>query len=219
MVLPFSSGHLLGLRVFPENDFAPYASVWHRTPDGAWSIYNDGLSLETTCPRVWGPALRHAALTRIERTWTGPNELRVEMEAPRLVWTMAMTAPPLLQVMNAVSAALPLWAWRAAPLRRFAEGVAKWFLGLGTLHFSFVAPSGQDAVLVPQQFFFIEASEATWAGQDLGEPVRLAANPTIGGIPLPVRPTFVVGQAHARIKDPDAYQRTRERVRAGVLEG
>lgn len=25
--LPFDSGHLLGLRVFPENDFAPYVSV------------------------------------------------------------------------------------------------------------------------------------------------------------------------------------------------
>ncbi len=33
MALPFSSGHVLALRVFPENDFAPYITIWHRLPD------------------------------------------------------------------------------------------------------------------------------------------------------------------------------------------
>ena len=28
--LPFDSGHVLALRVFPENDFAPYRTIWHR---------------------------------------------------------------------------------------------------------------------------------------------------------------------------------------------
>ncbi len=28
--LPFDSGHLLALRVLPENDFAPYITIWHR---------------------------------------------------------------------------------------------------------------------------------------------------------------------------------------------
>ena len=32
--LPLSSGHVLALRVFPENDFAPYVTIWHQTPDG-----------------------------------------------------------------------------------------------------------------------------------------------------------------------------------------
>ncbi|MDQ4076252.1 MAG: hypothetical protein M3220_08395 [Chloroflexota bacterium] len=39
-------------------------------------------------------------------------------------------------------------------------------------------------------------------------------NPTIGDVPLPTRPTFVIGQAHARIKDREEYRRTRERVQA-----
>jgi hypothetical protein len=30
--LPFDSGHVLALRVFPENDFDPYRAVWHRDP-------------------------------------------------------------------------------------------------------------------------------------------------------------------------------------------
>jgi hypothetical protein len=36
--LPFDSGHVLALRVFPENDFAPYRTLWHRDPVGRWSI-------------------------------------------------------------------------------------------------------------------------------------------------------------------------------------
>jgi len=40
--LPFDTGHVLALRVFPENDFSPYRTVWHRDPGGRWSIYVDG---------------------------------------------------------------------------------------------------------------------------------------------------------------------------------
>ena len=36
--LPFDSGHVLALRVFPENDFGPYRTVWHRDPDGRGSL-------------------------------------------------------------------------------------------------------------------------------------------------------------------------------------
>lgn len=214
MVLPFSSGHLLGLRVFPENDFAPYRSVWHRTPAGDWSIYNDGPSLQTTCPRWWGPALRHTELAPIELTWTGPNELRVEMEAPRLGWTMSMTAPPLLRLLNALSAALPLWTWKPAPLRRMRAWLARRFLGMGDLRFAFVTPSRQDAYIMAERIYFIESSEAAWEGQNLGHPVRLEANPTIGGIPLPIRPTFVIGQAHGRILDPEEYRQAKVEIKS-----
>ena len=212
MALPFSSGHLLGLRVFPETDFAPYHSVWHRTPQGDWSIYNDGPSLQTTCPRWWGPALRHAELARIEVRWTGPADLRIEMEAPRLEWTMTVTASPLVRAVNAASAALPLWTWRPAPLRRVREWIAKRFFGLGELRFSFVTPQKQHAVVMPEQIFFIASSQASLEGRDLGHPVRLARNPTIGDVPLPTRGTLVIGQAFGRIKDPDEYERTRKRV-------
>jgi hypothetical protein len=214
LAMPFASGHLLGLRVFPENDFAPYKSIWHRTPEGSWSIYNDGPSLKTTCPRWWGPALEHAELTPFDLTWTGPNALRVEMVDPALVWTMSMTAPPVLRLLNAVTAALPLWTWKTALQPWIAEWMAKWLLGLGDVPFSFVTPSQQSAILVPERQFFIDASRATWQGQDLGEPVVLGENPTIGQVRLPTRATFVIGQAHARIPDLEEYRKTRESVRA-----
>ncbi len=218
MALPFSSGHLLGLRVFPETDFAPYQSVWHRTPQGEWSIYNDGPSLDTTCPRAWGPVLRHAVLTRIEIAWTGPNELRVEMQKPALSWRMTLGAPPWLRALNAVHARLPLWTWKPAPLRRLREWASARLLGLGELQLAFTTPSRQDTRVLFSKVLYIESAQATWEGQDLGVPVRLDANPTIGGVPLPLRPTFVVGQAQARIRDRAEYERTRARVRAATLE-
>lgn len=210
MILPFSSGHLLGLRVFPETDFAPYCSVWHCTPDGAWSIYNDGPSLETTCPRWWGPALRTASLTRIDVEWTGPSELSVAVASPSLVWTMSVGAPAYLRALNAVSGAMPFWTWKLAPMLRVREWVAERLLGMGRLRFSFWTPSGQDAVIMPEEVYFIEESDARLEGRDLGRPVRLEANPTIGDVPLPTRPSFVVGQAHATVRDPEEYRRTRE---------
>ena len=40
--LPFESGDVLALRVFPQNDFSPYRALWHRDPSGRWAIYVDG---------------------------------------------------------------------------------------------------------------------------------------------------------------------------------
>jgi hypothetical protein len=213
MVLPFSSGDLLGLRVWAQSDFGPYVSVWHRSPDGDWSIYSDGPSLGTTCSRYWNPAIQHASLTDIDVVWTGPNELRVEMEAPRLVWTMTMSAPLFLRGLNAVSSTLPLWSWNVHLLRRGREVLAKRLLGMGNLRFSFTMPSGQDTVIMPEEVFFIEDSDAELDGHFLGDPVRLETNPTIGGVPLPTRPTFVFGQAQMEMIDSTEYRRAREQAK------
>ncbi|MGH3149022.1 MAG: hypothetical protein ACRDTR_24845, partial [Rubrobacter sp.] len=218
MALPLSSGHVLGLRVWPESDFAPFVSVWHRTPEGHWSIFNDGPLLEATCSRYWGPVLRESRLARIHLSWTGPNELRVQMEDPHLVWTMSMAAPPFLRVMNAVSGSLPLWSWKPAPLLWMRQWMARRLLGMGDIRLSFEMPSGQDTTIMPERIFFIEASKPVLDGRDLREPVRLAENPTIGGIPLPARPTFAIGQAHMRIEDHEEYRLTRENARSKARE-
>lgn len=212
MVLPFSSGHLLGLRVWLESDFAPYTSVWHRTPEGDWSLYNDGPRLDTTCHRYWGPAAKRSELTHIDVTWTGPNELRVEMENPRLVWTLEITAPRYLQILNAMSAPAPLWTWKPAFLQRLRESMAKRLLGMGDIRSRFITPTGYDSLMMPQELFFIETSEAVLEGQNLGHPVHLEENPTIGGVPMPVRPVFSIIEVHAQIKDQVEYQRTRQQL-------
>ncbi len=212
MMLPLSSGYLLGLRMFPENDFAPYKSVWMCTPDGEWSIYNDGPSLKTTCPRWWGPALKHAELLPIELTWTASNELHVRMESPHLEWRMQMQASPPLRFLNVLLDSVSLEQWRSARFRQIQEYFSKRFLGMGDLKFAFVTPSGQETITIPKQIYFITSAKVEFNGRDLGHPVKLEQNPTIGQVPLPVRPVFMVGEAHATINNPVEYERTRKMV-------
>jgi hypothetical protein len=215
MILPFSSGHMLGLRVFPENDFAPYKSVWHLSPQDDWSIYNDGPSFSTTCPRWWGSALKRAELSHISLNWVEDNSLEVVLQDPPLKWFMEMTAPPFLQILNALSTSLPLWTWKKSAFLRIREWIAKYVFDMGDLRFSFMTPEGQNAIIMPEQIFFIKTSEAELEGVDLGKPVSLEKNPDIGGVPLPTRPSFIVGQAHGTIVDPDEYRQTRESITKG----
>src|SRR5215204_4676177 len=86
--LPFDRGHVLALRVFPDNDFAPYRTLWHRNPEGEWSIYVDGPRLDAACPRYYGPACTHTAFARIELEWLAPAALRVMREDPSLEWNL-----------------------------------------------------------------------------------------------------------------------------------
>src|SRR5689334_8173252 len=74
--LPFDSGHVLALRVFPQSTFGPYRTIWHRDPDGAWSIYGAAPDLDKACPRYYGPACSHVAHATIGLDWTGPSTLR-----------------------------------------------------------------------------------------------------------------------------------------------
>lgn len=218
LMLPFSSGHQLGLRVMPENDFAPYVSVWHRPPGEAWSIYVDGPSLDTACPRYWGPTLDTAAFATIDVTWTGPTDLRVEVDEPTLDWTMSLDAPTALRAMNGINAAFPLWTWKPGPLLTLREWVARGYLGMGDIRLSFTTASGHEAVLLAQENYFVDESAAVLDEVALGDPVRLAENPTIGDVRLPRVPSFVFGQAQAKITDREEYERTRARVRDGSSE-
>jgi hypothetical protein len=81
------------------------------------------------------------------------------------------------------------------------EWIAKRFLDMDdTIRFTITTPSEQDAILIPARQYFIESSEAIWEDQNLGTPVHLDKNPTIGGVPLPTRPILVIGEAHARTR-------------------
>ena len=192
--LPFDSGHVLALRVFPESSFGPYASLWHRDPIGRWSIYVDGERLDTACPRYFGPACVHTDHARLDLRWTGPASIRVTMEAPWLEWTLTASSTRLLDSLNALGARLPLATWRSAPMVHARERLAQ-TLGMGRLHMSGVMPSGHVGTLMPQRMYLVDEARAVLDGVDLGHPARLAANPAIGDVPLPARGVLAVGGA------------------------
>jgi hypothetical protein len=194
MGLPFDSGHVLALRVFPENDFGPYKSLWHRDPEGNWSIHVDGPRLDTACPRYYGAACKQTGFSRLNLTWTDPAILRVTMDEPVLEWTLTASTATYLDLLNAVSAAMPMATWRPRALLRAREGMAR-MLGVGAIELSGVMPSGHTGTLMPKQMYFIEESRAVLGGVDLGHPTHLAQCPTIGGVPLPARGMLAIGAA------------------------
>lgn len=204
--LPFDSGHVLALRVFPENSFAPYVTIWHRTPDGAWSIYVDAPRADIACPRYYAAACAHTGLARITVTWTGPTSLRVHMDDPEVEWTLTARSTPLLALANAIAPRMPLATWRSTVLLRARERMAR-ALGIGDLQLSGTMPSGHDGLLMPQQMYFIDESSATWMGEGLGRPTVLPESPTIGGVPLPARGVLAVGRGAWRIKDAAEFAR------------
>jgi hypothetical protein len=205
--LPFDSGHVLALRVFPESSFGPYRTVWHRTPGGAWSIYVDGPRLDTACPRYYGPACESTGFAAIGLTWTGPASLRVTMDAPSLQWTLSARTTPVLTALNAMSTVLPLASWRARALVRGREQMAR-ALGLGRLQMTGVMPSGHVGTLMPQRMYYVADARAVLDGTDLGRPTRLDRNPRIGEVPLPARGILAIGQAAWQTRDPAAPDHT-----------
>ena len=209
--LPFESGDVLALRVFPENDFGPYRTLWHRDAARDWAIYVDGPRLETACPRYYGPACRLTAFSRIDVEWTGPASLHVTMPDPALDWTLTARSTPLLSVLNAVSPAMPLSTWRFDSLVRARELAAQ-VLGLGRLQMRGTMPSGHVGLLMPQRMYFIDEAQATLDGRVFGRPTRLDRNPTIGEVALPARGTLAIGQAMWEIRDADEFDRLRHQV-------
>ncbi|MFI7004917.1 hypothetical protein [Streptomyces sp. NPDC050145] len=201
--LPFDSGHVLALRVFPESSFGPYRTVWHGTPDGRWSIHVDGPRPDTACPRYYGLACEHTGRAEIHLAWTGPASLRVTMDAPALEWTLTARSTPVLTALNAVSAALPLASWRPRALVRCREELAR-ALGLGRLQMSGTMPSGHQGTLMPGRMYYVDEARAVLDGTDLGRPARLDHNPRIGDVPLPARGILAIGEAAWRIKEEGA---------------
>ena len=213
--LPFDSGHVLALRVFPESDFGPYRTVWHRDPSGQWSIYVDGPRLDTACPRYYGAACASADFATIDLSWTGRATLHITMDPPVLDWTLTARETRTLRVLNAASARMPLATWRPSSLIRGRERLAQ-LLGMGRLQLAGTMPSGHVGVLMPQRMYLVDEARASLDGVDLGQPVHVEPNPTIGGVPLAARGVLAIGQAMWRILDAAEHQRTAEQVRASA---
>jgi hypothetical protein len=190
--LPFSSGHVLGLRVFAQTDFGPYRSLWHRDPAGAWTIYVDGVAVGEGCPRYFGAALRSSRAARISLDWRGPAELQITMDDPRLEWNVKMGSSAMLAAINALLPRITDKAWRRPVVPRMFELLGKRLLGDADM--LAMAPNGHRHLLAPQRMFLITDSRALLAGEDLGKPIRARENPRIGPWRLPARPVFAMGR-------------------------
>jgi hypothetical protein len=208
MILPFESGDMLAMREFPENNFAPYRSIWHRTPDKKWFMYVDGPRHDTACPRYYGNAVSYVQSAKISLTWNSNNRLHIEMDHPKLDWEVVIGTSLLVNIMNKISINLPENIWRIPVALRAFEKIGSLLFDVGKIDLSGQFPNGHFGILMPRLMFLISSSIARLNGSNLGKPIRSNENPMIGKIRLPARPIFAIGRYYFKIQDHAAYEQT-----------
>jgi hypothetical protein len=206
MGLPFASGHVLGLRRFPASSVGPgYTSVWHRSPDGRWTFYQD-VPPEQACARYFGGAISEAVVRDIDVTWSGDRRFTVAMGDPvDLRWEVSLAATPATRLMNALSRALPELLWRSPMFLRGMGRAASLVLLAGRLGLTGRVPNGQSFVANPRQIWSIGSSTASLRGRDFGSIGPLQSQARLGDFWIPQRGIFAIGGAMFEPYDPSRH--------------
>lgn len=207
MGLPFRSGHVFGLRRFAASSIGPgYTSVWHRSPGGEWTFYQD-VPAEEACPRYFGPDLRRSLERFIEIRWTAGDRFTVLVDGGQAVrWEVVLSAPPAIRAMNALAGLMPEAAWRSPAVLGAMGALARGLLGTGHLTLAGRAPSGQRFVANPLAAWAIDTSRALVDGADVGAPGPLPAQARLADFWIPQRGLFVIGRAFFEPLDPARHR-------------
>jgi hypothetical protein len=194
MGMPFVSGHYLALRHFTASSIGPgYRAVWHRDPDGRWTVYADAPPV-VSCARFLGSALSATNTTPIGIDWTGPRSVTVEIPDV-LRWQLEIEGDVATRLMSAVGARLPARACHATWLLRGMGVAAGPVLSVGKVRLHGVMPNGQVFGTIPRRVWGIAQSSARIHGGDLGPPGRLQVQDRLGDFMLPQRGIFFADAA------------------------
>lgn len=206
----FESGDLLAMRRFPAASVGPgYSSVWHRDPQGKWTILSD-VAPEQGCARYFGSELESAPRARIDVTWTGPRAFTVSVEGT-LQWDLTLRPTLATRMLNGMGRMMPDALWRNPGVLGVMARMAGPMLGAGRLTLTGRTPNGQGFVANPLHVWRVAQSRARWEGRDLGRVVALDAQPALGGFRIPSAPLFSVGRTFFDAYDAGAHSRATTR--------
>ena len=201
MGLPFSSGHIMGLRRFPASSIGPgYTSVWHRDPAGRWTFFQT-VAPEQACTRYFGQAVAEAPIKNIDIEWTGARSLRVAI-AGELEWELSLTSSPVTRLMNGMSALMPDALWHSTAVLGLMGAFAGVALRAGKLGMAGTAPNGQRFVANPLRIWLIPSSRAVVRGVDLGDVGPAPEQARLGDFWIPQRGILAIGRAFFEEFDP-----------------
>jgi hypothetical protein len=191
--LPFTSGDVLALRRFPASSFGPgYDSVWHRTPEGEWTIYTT-IAPELSCPRFYGAAIAHTFTTPVEIEWKGPFELAVRVPAADLRWDMRLASTPVTRLMNVMLALMPAALFRSDLVLSMMSAMSTALLAAGRFRLRGRVPNLQWYQAGPRRIWTIPEASATIGGRALGPLGPLAEQASLGDFALPQRGLLMLG--------------------------
>ena len=207
--VPFASGDLLAMRRFPASSLGEsYTSVWHRDPQGRWTIYTS-VAPQLACPRYFGSAIDEAAVREIEVTWTSPRDFTLSMEEDSaLEWHLSLAQPPATRLIDAVDSVLPDALWRKEAVLKAMGKAGGLMLRAGRLPLAGRVPNGQRFHLKPKHIWVIRSSTARMGDQDLGSVAALGVQTRLGDFWIPQRGMFVIGHAFFEPLDPARHALT-----------
>lgn len=190
---PFESGDILCLRRFPVSTFGPgYASVWHRSPEGSWTVYTT-IAPELSCPRFIGAAVSRVVQTEIFVEWTGPSSLTVDVPKAELCWDMRTASTPITTMMNAMMGVMPSALFRSNPVLSAMSLMSSAMLGAGDLRLRGHMPNRQWFQAGPRRVWVVTDASATIVGRDVGGPAPLETQARMGDVPMPQRGLLMMG--------------------------
>jgi hypothetical protein len=194
MGVPFASGHYLGLRDFVATSVGPaYRAIWHRDPQGRWTIYTTGAP-ELTCPRYFGSGTATARVPDISVSWRDDHTLDVTL-GDQLSWRIELGATGATRMMTTMGGVLPEAGWNSSAVLAAMGPMARTMLGTGRIRLHGSTPNGPMFKAAPLQVWRLVGTTATFHGEDLGEPGPLEKQARLGDFWLPQRGIFFVGRA------------------------
>jgi hypothetical protein len=193
MGLPFSSGHVLGLRSWATSSIGPpYLSVWHRDPAGRWDFWSTAAP-DLSCTRYTGELSDETSQSKITVEWPHPFRLVVRSDAPELEWVVTLGTSIVTRALGAVARLLPDAVVAHDGVLRMMGPVAGRLLGAGPLAMTGRMPNGQSFHLLPSYVWPVVESSARLHGEDLGVPAPLPEQATIGDFRIPQRGILAAG--------------------------
>ena len=133
MGLPFASGHVLAMRKMHSSDGPKYESVWHRSPDGDWTMWSD-VEPSRSCPRYWGNDVQWAIRAPLDISWPGPSRMTVKVDEGRVLdWEVQLGSTPVTRALSAVGRLTPDALWRRRSVLSAMGAVAGPMLGAGRM--------------------------------------------------------------------------------------
>ncbi|MBA5849398.1 hypothetical protein [Gordonia amicalis] len=212
MGLPFRSGHYLALRDMIASSIGPaYRSVWHRDPNGHWTIYTT-TEPGRSCPRYFDADATTRQVPAIDVGWADDHTFEVTL-GNTLTWQIELTSSPTTRVMTALSGATPAAAWRSRAVLHAVGPMATIMLRAGRVRMCARTPNGPEFRGTPLYIWRVADSRASLDGETLGAPAPLDEQVRIGDIPLPQRGLFFVGRSafdtpSTITTDPDSLHHT-----------
>ena len=196
MGLPFASGHVLGLRRFPESSLGPsYTSVWHRSPDGGWRIFQD-VPREQVSSHHFGTGVADAVIRDIRIEWSADREFTVSVDDNHpLYWSLALSNVPETRFIHALGGMTPGALWRQPMFMKLMGGVASIALGAGHMGLMGQESRVQRFVANPRLVWTVSGSTATFDGESVGDVGALPVQTGRGNFWIPQQGVFVIGSA------------------------